>query len=168
MQRSRLEAAADDLESISRSQRAASDLHELATDTHDGDAAVLPTEGGARAAELVALSEATFWNELAHAVPALIDLIVISGATEDDESLLRIGRALRSLCRRCVYAAERPERASLVADHGHPRLLGLRYAPLVREVHRPLLLRFLVGQGTEVDELRAREPMRVVPRAAVL
>ena len=160
--RSRLEAAADDLESISRSQRAASDLHELATDTHDGDAAVLPTEGGARAAELVALSEATFWNELAHAVPALIDLIVISGATEDDESLLRIGRALRSLCRRCVYAAERPGARALVADHGHPRLLGLGYAPLVREVHRPLLLRFLVGQGTEVDELRTREPMRVV------
>ena len=47
-------------------------------------------------------------------------------------------------------------------DHGHPRLVGLRYAPLVRELHRPLVLRFLVEQSVEVDALRSRQPMRVV------
>ena len=50
----------------------------------------------------------------------------------------------------------------MVVDHGHPRLVGLRYAPLVRETHRPLLLRFLVEQSVEVDTLRLREPMKVV------
>jgi hypothetical protein len=40
--------------------------------------------------------------------------------------------------------------------------LGLRYAPLIKEVHRPLLLRFLVEQGVETEELRTREPMRIV------
>lgn len=116
----------------------------------------IPTR--ASQAELHAIAEATFWHELAHAIPGLVDLLVVS----DDVMRKRIGRALRAACRQALVAAERPERSALVSVHRHPRLLGLRYAPLVREVHRPLLLRFLVHQGVDVDRLRARAPLKVV------
>ena len=74
------------------------------------------------------MGRSTFWHELAYAAPSLIDLLV----TADDEARVRIGRAMRAACTHYVGAAEKPERSPLVAVHNHPRLLGLRYAPLVR------------------------------------
>ena len=108
---------------------------------------------------LTSLAEATFWQELAYAAPALLDVIA---STRDQRVWRRVGRALRAACKRCVASAEAPRRSALLAVHGHARLVGLRYAPLVREVHRPLLLRFLVEQAVEVDEIRARAPLKVV------
>ena len=47
-----------------------------------------------RTSELRALAESTFWHELAHAAPSLIDLVVLA----DDTMRLRLGRALRAAC----------------------------------------------------------------------
>lgn len=155
--RARLDLAAAHYHAVARAQRIARALRHLSSDVHDGAAAWADDEE-TRATELLVLAESTFWHELGHAIPALIDLI----AKADRPMRLRIGRALRATCKHYVAAAQRPDRSPLVADHGHPRLLGLRYAPLVREVHRPLLLRFLVEQGAELDELRQRKEMRIV------
>ena len=43
---------------------------------------------------------------------------------------------MRHWCKAVSSVSQRPERSPLVAVHGHHRLVGLRYAPLVREVHR--------------------------------
>ena len=110
-----------------------------------------------RTSELRALAESTFWHELAHAAPSLIDLVVLA----DDTMRLRLGRALRAACALYVAAAETPDRS--VLESGHPRLVGLRYAPLVREEHRPLLLRFLVQLARATEELRTRDALMIVP-----
>ena len=153
-----LPAAAAELGDVRAAQEAARALRSLSTDEHDGDAA-WEDDDARRALELRALAESTFWHELAAAVPSLIDLVV----SADDAMRTRLGRALRAACSHYVAAAQRPERSPLVAIHHHPRLIGLRYAPLLREEHRPLLLRFLALLAAATEELRTREALLVVP-----
>ena len=139
------------------SQDAARALRDM-IDDEDAAEVALAKQETVRLAELRALAESTFWHELAQAAPSLIDLLV----TADDAMRAKLGRVLRAMCIVYMEAADDPERSPLVADHTHPRLLGLRFAPLVREVHRPLLLRFLTQTAAETDELRTREAVVIV------
>ena len=168
--RRRLAAMASDAAGVSRAQHAARALHSLSDNLYHESVGAMTARMEAangtaaerqqrRETRKRAITEAMFWEELAHAMPALIDTIV---KMDDAATRRRVGRMLRNACWQVVDASEHPESSTINSVHHHPRLLNLRYAPIVREVHRPLLLSFFVQNAVEVEKQKQREPIQIV------
>ena len=80
-------------------------------------------------------------------------------ATEEEAGML--AAALQTMASHYLHWGLDDTRGTMVAERGMSRMRSLRYAPLLQEAKRPLLLCWLLQKGKEADVSLSRKPLEV-------